>query len=81
MGSNGSAARGSESLSSSSRRQLLLRRFGCRLGGPSGRTPRLGPLVSSSEDFLHQPERASGNSVRPEGLRTSVGGPVGSAVL
>ena len=81
VGSSGSAARGSEFLSSSSRRQLLLRRFGCRLGGPSGRTPHLGPLVSSSEDFLHQPERASCSSVRPEGLRTSVGGPVGSAVL
>ena len=81
MGSSGTAARGSESLSSSSRRQLLLRRFGCRLGGPSGRTPRLGPLVSSSESFLHQPERASSSSVRPAGLRTSVGGPVGSAVL
>ena len=69
------------SLSSNSRRQLLLRRFGCRLGGPSGRTPHLGPLVSSSEDTLHQPERASSSSVRPAGLRTPVGGPVGSAVL
>ena len=36
VGSSGPAARGSESLSSSSRRQLLLRRFGCGLGGPSG---------------------------------------------
>ena len=81
MGSSGSAARGSESLSSSSRRQLLLRRFGCRLGGPRRRTPRLGPLVFSSEDFLHQPERASSSSVRPEGLRTPVGGSVGSTVL
>ena len=81
VGSSGTAARGSESLSSSSRRQLLLRRFGCRLGSPSGRTPRLGPLVSSSEDSLHQPERASSSSVRPAGLRTPVGGPVGSAVL
>ena len=81
MGSSGSAARGSESLSSSSRRQLLLRRFGCRLGGPRRQTPRLGPLVSSSEDFLHQAERASSSSVRREGLRTSVGGPVGSTVL
>ena len=81
VGSSGPAARGSESLSSSPRRQLLLGRFGCGLGGPSGRTPRLGPLVSSSEDSLHQPERAASSSVRPEGLRTSVGGPVGSAVL
>ena len=81
MGSSGTAARGSESLSSSSRRQLLLRRFGCRLGSPSGRTPCLGPLVSSSEDSLHQPERASSSLVRPAGLRTPVGGPVGSAVL
>ena len=81
VGSSGSAAQGSESLSSSSRRQLLFRRFGCRLGGPSGRTPRLGPLVSSSESFLHQPERASYSSVRPAGLRTSPSGPVGSAVL
>ena len=54
---------------------------GCRLGGPRRRTPRLGPLVSSSEDSLHQPERACSSSVRPEGLRTPVGGPVGSTVL
>ena len=81
VGSSGPAARGSESLPSSPRRQLLLRCFGCRLGGPRRRTPRLGPLVSSSEDFLHQPERASSSSVRPEGLRTPVGGPVGSTVL
>ena len=81
VGSSGTAARGSESLSPSSRRQLLLRRLGCRLGGPSGRTPCLGPLVSSSEDSLHQLERATSSSVRPAGLRTSVGGPVGSAVL
>ena len=57
------------------------RRFGCGLGGPHRRTPRLGPLVSSSEDSLHQPGRASSSSVRPEGLRTPVGGPVGSSVL
>ena len=38
-------------------------------------------MVSSSEDSLHQPERASRSSVRPEGLRTPVGGPVGSTVL
>ena len=81
VGSSGPAARRSESLSSSPGRQLLLRRFGCRLGGPRRRTPRLGPLVSSSEDSLHQPERASSSSVRPEGLRTPVGGPVGSTVL
>ena len=49
--------------------------------GPHRRTPRLGPFVSSSEDSLHQPERASSSSVRPEGLRTPVGGPVGSSVL
>ena len=81
MGSSGTAAQGSESLSSSSRRQLLLGRFGCRLGSPGGRTPRLGPLVSSSEVSLYQHERASSSSVRPAGLRTPVGGPVGSAVL
>ena len=81
VGSSGPAARRSESLSSSPERQLLLRRVGCRLGGPRRRTPRLGPLVSSSEDSLHQPERASSSSVRPEGLRTPVGGPVGSTVL
>ena len=81
VGSSGTAARGSESLSSSSRRQLLLGRFGCRLGSPSGRTPLLGPLVSSSEVSLYQHERASSSSVRPAGLRTPVGGPVGSAVL
>ena len=69
------------SLSSSSRRQLLLGRFGCRLGSPGGRTPRLGPLVSSSKVSLYQHERASSSSVRPAGLRTPVGGPVGSAVL
>ena len=80
VGSGGPAAQRSKSLSSSPRRQLL-RRFGCRLGGPHRRTPRLGPLVSSSEDFLHQPGRASSSSVRPEGLRTPVGGPVGSSVL
>ena len=51
------------------------------MGGPHRRTPRLGPLVSSSEDSLHQPERASSSSVRPEGLRTPVGGPFGSSVL
>ena len=49
--------------------------------GPHRRTPLLGPLVSSSEDTLHQPERASSSSVRPEGLRTPVGGPFGSSVL
>ena len=81
VGSSGPAARRRKSLSSSPRRQLLLRRFGCRLGGPRRRTPCLGPLVSSSEDSLHQPERASSSSVRPEGLRTPVGGPVGSTVL
>ena len=51
------------------------------MGGPHRRTPRLGPLVSSSDDPLHQPERAFSSSVRPEGLRTPVGGPVGSSVL
>ena len=51
------------------------------VAGPHRRRPRLGPLVSSSEDSLHQPERASNSSVRPEGLRTLVGGPVGSSVL
>ena len=38
-------------------------------------------MVSSSEDSFDQPERASSSSVRPEGLRTPVGGPVGSGVL
>ena len=51
------------------------------VAGPHRRTRRLGPLVSSSEDSLHQPERASSSSVRPEGLRTLVGGPIGSSVL
>ena len=81
MGSSSTAAGGSESLSPRSRRQLLLRRLGRRLGGPSGRTPCLGPLVSSSDDSLHQPERVASSSVRPAGLRTSFSGPVGSAVL
>ena len=47
------------------------------IAGPHRRTPHLGPFVSSSEDSLHQPERASSSSVRPEGLRT----PVGHSVL
>ena len=47
------------------------------VAGPHRRTPGLGPFVSSSEDSLHQPERASSSSVRPEGL----GRPVGSSVL
>ena len=49
--------------------------------GPHRRTPHLGPFVSSSEGSLHQPERASSSSVRPEGLRTPVGRPVGHSVL
>ena len=61
--------------------QLFLRRLGSRLGGPSGRTPCLGPLVSSSDRFLHQFERAVGSSVQPPGLRTSPSGPVGGSVL
>ena len=77
----GSAERGSESLRSSSRHQLLLGRFGCRLGSPSRRAPRLGPLASPSEGSLHQHERASSSSARPAGLRTSDHGHVGSAVL
>ena len=71
----------SESLPSSSRHQLLLWRFGCRLGSPSRRTPRLGPLASPSEGSLHQHERASSSSARSAGLRTSDLGHVGSAVL
>ena len=78
---SGPAARGSESLSPSSRHQLLLGRFGCRLGSPRRRTPCLGSLVSSSEDSLDQHERASSSSVRPAGLRTPVGRHVGSSVL
>ena len=69
------------SLSSRSRRQLYLRRLGRRLGGPGRRTPCLGPLVSSSDRSLHQLERAVSSSVRPTGLRTSISGPVGGAVL
>ena len=79
--SGGPAARGSESLSPSSRHQLLHGRFGCRLGSPRRRTPCLGSLVSSSEDTLDQHERVSSSSVRPAGLRTPVGGHVGSSVL
>ena len=81
VGSSGTATGGSESLSARSRRQILLRRLGRRLGGPSGRTPCLRPLVSSSDDSLHQPERVANSSVRPAGLRTSFSGPVGSGVL
>ena len=77
----GSAERGSESLPSSSRHQLLLGRFGCRLGSLSRQAPRLGPLASPSEGSLHQHERASSSSARPAGLRTSDHGHVGSAVL
>ena len=51
------------------------------VAGPHRRTPHLGPFVSSSEDSLHQHERASSSSVRPEGLRTPVGRPVGHSVL
>ena len=51
------------------------------VAGPHRRTPHLGLLVSSSEGSLHQPERASSSSVRPEGLKTPVGRPVGHSVL
>ena len=81
VGSSGTAAGGRESLSPRSRRQLFLRRLGRRLGGPSRRTPCLGPLVSSSDDSLRQLERVASSSVWPTGLRTSFSGPVGSAVL
>ena len=81
VGSSGAAAGRSESLSPSSRRQLFLRRLGRRLGGSGRRTPCLGPLVSSSDSSLHQLERAVSSSVRPTGLRTSISGPVGGAVL
>ena len=57
------------------------RRLGRRLGGPGRRTPCLGPLVSSSGRSLHQLERAVSSSVRPTGLRTSLSGSVGGAVL
>ena len=78
---SGSAERGSESLSSSSGHQLLLGRFGCRLGNSGRRTPRLGPLASPSEGSLYQHERASSSSARPAGLRTPAYGHVGSSVL
>ena len=51
------------------------------VAGPHRRTPHLGLFVSSSEGSLHQPERASSSSVRPKGLRTPVGRPVGHSVL
>ena len=51
------------------------------IAGPHRRPPHLGPFVSSSKDSLHQPERASSSSVQPEGLRTSVGRPIGHSVL
>ena len=81
MVEGGSAARGSESLYSSSGDQLLLGRFGCRLGSPRRRTPCLGPLASPSEGSLYQHERASSSSARPAGLRTPACGNVGSSVL
>ena len=77
----GSAERGSESLYSSSGHQLLLGRFGCRLGSPRRRTPCLGPLAPPSEGSLYQHERASSSSARPAGLRTPACGNVGSSVL
>ena len=77
----GSAEGGRESLSSSSRHQLLLGRFRRGLGSPSRRAPRLGSLAPPSESSLYQHERASGSSARPSGLRTSDRGHVGSAVL
>ena len=51
------------------------------VAGPHRRTPHLGPFVSSSEGSLHQPERASSSSVRPEGLGTPISRPVGHSVL
>ena len=81
VGSSGSTAGGSESLSSCSRRQFFLRRLGRGLGGPCRRTPCLGPLVSSSGRSLHQLERAVSSSVQPTGLRTPLSGPVGGTVL
>ena len=69
------------SLYSSSGHQLLLGRFGCRLGSPRRRTPCLGPLAPPSEDPLYQHERASSSSARPAGLRTPACGDVGSSVL
>ena len=77
----GSAATGSESLYSSSRHQLLLGRFGRRLGSPRRRTPCLGSLATPSDGSLYQHERASSSSVRPAGLRTPARGNVGSSVL
>ena len=80
VGSSGATAGGRESLSSDSRHQLFLRRLGRRLGGPSGRTPCLRPLVSSSDRSLLQHERAVGSSLRPPGLRTSPSGTDGGSV-
>ena len=77
----GSAEGGRESLSSSSRHQLLLGRFRRGLGSPSGRASRLGSLAPPSESSLYQHEGASGSSARPSGLRASDRGHVGSAVL
>ena len=77
----GSAEGGRESLSFSSRHQLLLGRFRRGLGSPSGRASRLGSLAPPSESSLYQHEGASSGSARPSGLRTSDHGHVGSAVL
>ena len=52
VGAGDPTAQGSESLSPSPGRQLLLRRVGCRLGSPGGRTPRLRPLVSPHQKTL-----------------------------
>ena len=67
----GSAEGGRESLSSSSRHQLLLGRFRRGLGSPSGRASRLGSLAPPSESSLYQHEGASSSSARPSGLRAS----------
>ena len=49
-------------------------------GGPSGRKPCLGPLISSSDRSLLQHERAVDSSVRPSGLGTSPCGTDGGSV-
>ena len=49
-------------------------------GGPSGRKPCLGPLISSSDRSLLQHERAVDGSVWPPGLRTSPCGTGGGSV-
>ena len=81
VGSSGPAVRRSESLSSSPRRQLLLGRFRCGLGALVNEHHASGLWSPHQKTLSINLRELLSSSVWPEGLRTSVGGPVGSAVL